>query len=49
MPTGVDFAASAFQPNRKLCGCKSKALAIASYVPQGESPQNPPEIGWRLA
>jgi hypothetical protein len=49
MPTKLNFATSAFQPKRKFCGCKSKALAIASYVPQRDSPQNPPEIGWRLA
>jgi hypothetical protein len=49
MRTRINFAARHFQPNRKFCGGKSKAFAIASYVPQGDTPQNPAEIGWRLA
>ena len=49
MRTRINFAASHFQPNRKFAGGKSKAFAIAFYVPQGDTPQNPVEIGWRLA
>jgi formate dehydrogenase major subunit len=41
MRTRINFAASHFQPNRKISGDKSKAFAIASYVPQGDTPQNP--------
>ncbi len=49
MPTRIHCAASDSQPHRKFSGCKSKAFAIAFYVPQGDTPQNPVEIGWRLA
>jgi hypothetical protein len=49
MRTRINFAASDFQPNRKFSGYKSKAFAIASYVSLGDTPQNPVEIGWRLA
>ncbi len=49
MRTRINFAASHFQSKRKFSGCKSKAFAFASYVLQGDSPQNPAEIGWRLA
>jgi len=49
MRTRINFAASHFQRNRKFSGGKSKAFAIAFYVPQRDTPQNPVEIGWRLA
>jgi hypothetical protein len=45
----INFAASRFQPSLKFSGGKSKAFALASDVPQGNTPRNPMEIGWRLA
>jgi hypothetical protein len=49
MRTRIKFAASHFQPSLKFSRGKSKAFAIASYVPQGNTPRNLTEIGWRLA
>ena len=49
MRTRINLAASDSQPNRKLSEYKSKAFAIASNTPQGDTPRKAAEIIWRLA